>query len=115
MTTKVVGGPTKYKPEYCERVQKHMAKGYSFESFAAGIDVDRQTLYDWYAVYPDFKKAKARGDEKSLIALECMYVSAKETGKGNVKGALFMLQNRFPNEWGNKKKQAARIKKLTLD
>lgn len=52
------GRPSSYKPEYCEKLIKHMKKGYSYETFAATIDVHKDTLYEWEKVHPLFSDAK---------------------------------------------------------
>jgi transposase len=64
------GRPSKYKPEYCEQLVKHMAEGYSFESFAAVINVNRDTLYEWASVHVEFSDAKKRAFEKNLKWME---------------------------------------------
>lgn len=56
--------PSEYDPKYCDEVVAHMAEGYSLESFAAKLDVTRQTLYNW-AEKPEFFDAIKRGREKS--------------------------------------------------
>lgn len=60
------GQPTLYKPEYCDALITHMREGYSFESFAANISVNRDTLYTWTEVHPEFSDAKRAGKELSL-------------------------------------------------
>ena len=98
-----MGQPTKYKPEYCQQLEKHMGLGYSFEAFASKLDVDRQTLYNWCVMHPEFKEAKDKGTEKSRYRLERNLMRTARTGKGNVIASLFMLKNRFPNEWRDRK------------
>lgn len=50
--------PTKYKPEYCELLIKHMGQGLSFRSFAGEVSCGIRTIYDWCDKYPEFKSAK---------------------------------------------------------
>jgi len=64
------GRPTDYRPEYCELLLEHMAKGYSMESFAAVVDVDKGTLYDWMKANAPFHHAAMRGKEKSRLYWE---------------------------------------------
>ncbi len=52
-----MGRPTEYRPEYCQQLITHMAKGGSFESFGADANCHRGTLYDWEAAHPDFADA----------------------------------------------------------
>ncbi len=66
------GRPTKYKPEYCELLIIHMAKGMSYEAFAGHPDVivSKQTLYDWEKEYPEFLDAKRKGFQLSQYVWE---------------------------------------------
>ncbi len=57
----VIGRPTEYKPEYCERLLAHMAQGLSFEGFAGEVRVSFQTLYSWRDKYPAFLEAMLEG------------------------------------------------------
>lgn len=68
--TKPVGRPTKYKPEFCQQLIDHMAGGLSFESFAAVIEVDRDTLYEWNNSQPDFSDATKRAKDKCQLYWE---------------------------------------------
>lgn len=42
-----------------------MSKGYSFETFAAVINVARSTMYKWKEIYPEFSEAKEIAFAKS--------------------------------------------------
>jgi hypothetical protein len=61
------GRPTDYDPKYCQELIDHMKGGLSFESFAALADVNRDTLYEWVKVHPEFSDAKKRGTDLNLI------------------------------------------------
>jgi hypothetical protein len=52
-----VGRPTKYKPEYCERVIALGKEGYSHAELAADLEVDKASLYDWAAAHEEFSTA----------------------------------------------------------
>ena len=66
--TVVLGGKLcKFKLEYCEMLKAHMLEGYSFESFAGVIDVDRTTIYHWEKLFPIFSHAKGQGRQKQLL------------------------------------------------
>ena len=56
-----VGRPSKYKPEYCERIVE-MARqtGAGPAEYAAEFDVDRVTMYDWAKAHPEFSTALSR-------------------------------------------------------
>jgi len=44
---------------------QHYAEGGTFETFAAVVDVDYSTLYDWEGRHPEFARAKNKGKPKS--------------------------------------------------
>lgn len=55
-----VGRPTKYKPEYCERVIEMATEGASMAEYAAEFGIDRTTLFDWRDQHEEFSTALAR-------------------------------------------------------
>lgn len=55
-----VGRPTKYKPEYCERVIELAKEGAGWAEYAAEFEIDRTTLYDWAASHEEFSTALTR-------------------------------------------------------
>jgi hypothetical protein len=61
---------SKYKPEFCEKLISHMARGYSFHSFGGVVRVSRPTLDNWLNVHPEFKEAKQVGELCLLYELE---------------------------------------------
>ncbi len=63
------GQPTKYHPDFCEMLVKHMGKGFPYETFAADIDVCRDTLYMWEKAHKQFADAKKRGRARQYQAL----------------------------------------------
>lgn len=64
------GRPSKYRPEYCSELIVHMAKGLSFESFAAVVAVNRDTLHEWCKVHEAFSDAKKEAFDKNLLFWE---------------------------------------------
>lgn len=61
------GQPTKYRPEYCEKLIAHCKEGLSFESFGATIGVARDAVYEWAKKHPEFSEAKRIGTDESLL------------------------------------------------
>lgn len=98
-----LGRPTKYRPEYCSLLIEHMSQGYSYETFAADIDVCKDTLYEWEKHHLDFSYAKKRAFLKAQkywekLALDNMInVSSKESGSVSLNTGLwiFNMKNRF--------------------
>ena len=95
------GRPTLYRPEFCEKLIKHMAKGLSFESFAAECEVCFDTLYEWVKVYPEFSEAKKEGTALSMKWWESLLAlaSAGERKHANITGIIFALKNKFPAQY----------------
>lgn len=88
------GQPTKYRPEYCQMLIEHMTKVHSFESFAATINTDRTTLYNWCKSHPEFFHARKVAREQCVIGLENIGKGLM-TGKikGNTVAWLFFMKN----------------------
>ena len=104
------GQPTKYKPEYCQKLKDHMARGFSFLSFAAEVGVHTDTLYEWQRQNIEFSEAIKEGDVLSRRALEAIMVG-NATGKikGNPACAIFLLKNRFPREWKDRQEISVEV------
>lgn len=95
---------TKYKPEYCDDIIKHLSEGYSVESFAGVLGVDRGTIYNWLRDHEEFREAKQIADQKSRLWAESQLKQQIEGKlKANPIPILFYLKNRFPNEWRDRK------------
>lgn len=54
------GRPTKYKPEFCERVIELGKEGKSRHQMAAALDVAMSTMQDWETAWPEFRAATTR-------------------------------------------------------
>ena len=59
-----VGRPSKYRPEYCEKVLE-MARetGAGPAEYAAEFNVARETLYDWAAAHEEFSTVLTRAKD----------------------------------------------------
>lgn len=90
------GRPSKYKPEYCEMLITHLSKGFSYESYAAVVKVDFDTLYEWEKVHPEFSEAKKKAIPASMNAIDKILLNIALTGKGNSTAAIFLAKNRHP-------------------
>lgn len=90
-----MGAPTKYKPEYIQKLIDFLAQGYPFEAFAGEINVNPDTVYEWAKVHKDFSDAKKMGRSKGLKAF-CDIGKAGTLGKVknfNATPWVFMLKN----------------------
>jgi len=97
------GRPTLYDPSYCEAVVAHMATGASLTSFAAEIDVARDTISEWGNVHPEFSVAVKRGKAKCAAWWEARGRSIAEKGGGPGAGTLVMfgLKNMGADDWSD--------------
>jgi len=104
MTTKKksnAGRPTKYKPEYCDRLIEWMSKGMSFETFGHEVGVVKDTLYGWVREYPEFSDAKKRAFLAAQVFWEKMAIDHMVSPNGedgftfNTSSWIFNMKNRF--------------------
>ena len=78
----VFGRPTKYKPEYCQKLIDFMEQGYSYEAFAGSISVVVDTLREWEKVHEDFSAAKGIAFHKSRLYFDRMGLDHMVLPKG---------------------------------
>lgn len=97
------GQPTKYRPEYCEKVVLHMAKGLSYETFAVDCDVCVDTLYHWEKTHPEFSEAKKKAFLAGMKFWETMGINGA-TGDNpsfNATAWIYNMKCRFRKHWGD--------------
>jgi hypothetical protein len=70
-----MGRPTKYKPEYCQKVIELGKKGKSFEQMAAELDVGYRTLCNWRDTHDDFFHALEEAHALSMAWWESEAIS----------------------------------------
>lgn len=101
------GRPTKYLPEFCDRVIELGAEGKTLAEMADGLDVDRSTLADWTAQHPDFSHAVKRGLDKAQAWWENNGRIATFGGFDgfNATSYIFQMKNRFRDDWRDKSEQ----------
>lgn len=59
-----------YRPEYDAMLIKHLEEGLMYQTFAAVVNVNIDTIYEWEKKYPSFKEAKEVGKPKFLFYWE---------------------------------------------
>ena len=95
-----MGRPTKYEPRFCALVVEDMAKGYSLGAFAGLIGVDRSTINEWIANYPEFSQAVKEGKALRLRQWETANMKGGFTKDGgNPTLIIFGLKNAGADEW----------------
>ena len=80
---------SKYKPEFADQLQKHLAKGLSMGSFNVPGGVSYNTLMNWVKRYPAFAQAREMGEKSRLELLEVEGI--KMVKAGNVVAWKFMM------------------------
>ena len=96
------GRPTKYKKHYSVLLLKHMARGFTFNSFGGIVGVSVSRLYDWCGRHAEFREAKMIGI--TLSELWWMNVG-RGAATGQIKnfsasGWIFIMKNLF--KWRDK-------------
>lgn len=96
------GQPSKYRPEYCELLAKHLASGLSTESFCGVVKVAPDTLYEWFKVHPEFSEAQKQYEKQGLVLLEQIGMNGMmgKIKNFNVAAWIFIMKNRF--KWRDK-------------
>jgi hypothetical protein len=98
-----MGRPTKYKPEYCDKLIEHLKDGLSFEAFAGVIGVNQDSIHEWAKKHPKFSEAKKIGLGFGLLWWEkvgkAAMIGNKSPGfdpsKFNATIWIFTMKNRF--------------------
>lgn len=97
-----IGRPSKYSPEFCDAVVRHMAEGASLSSFAAEIDVARSTLNEWMSAHPEFSDAVKRAKAKCAAWWERLGREGAMGGEVNPTLVIFGLKNMAADDWREK-------------
>lgn len=109
------GQPTKYKPEYCQKLIDHCKQGLSFETFGATIGVARDCVFEWAKTFPEFSDAKSTALDQAQLFYE------QEGSKGmlgrtrnfNSTVWVFNMKNRF--KWHDNIQVQQDLKVETID
>lgn len=87
------GKPTTFDYAYCDQLIAHMAKGHSFSSFGAVINVSRTSLFTWAKQNEDFAVAKKIGEDNRLLMLERIGLKVAAKGGGSAAAWIFTMKN----------------------
>lgn len=103
------GRPTKYRPEYCERVKELGKLGKSIEQIACELDVGTRTIYEWRDVHPDFSRALDMAREFELHWWETVaqthMIEDKDAPRLNASIWSRSMAARFPAKYRESTKQ----------
>lgn len=101
----MVGRPTKYKQEYCQRAIEYLKEGYSVTALAGHFGVARSTVFRWAEENPEFSDALKTGQALAAEWWENALRHVVLTGEGNASAAIFGVKNRSREEWRDKVEQ----------
>ena len=93
------GRPTKYKPEYCAMLVKHMAQGFSFDSFCAVIKISKDALYEWTYHHPEFKDAKSLAFSECQLFWEKLGIAGCTGRINNFNASAWMFNMKHRFKW----------------
>lgn len=96
------GRPSDYDPAYCEMVIDHLGGGYSLKTFAAVVDCNPSTLYEWEKAHPEFSNAIKKGRAKGMMTWETGLMTQAIKGTGNTAAHIFAMKNLYPDDWRDK-------------
>lgn len=93
------GGPTKYKPEFCDDAIKYGKRGKSIVWMASRWNVSRETVYAWMDMQPEFSDAM----KVAQAHCQAWWEDKGETGMGKLgfKGDVWArnMTARFRQDW----------------
>lgn len=106
-----IGRPTKYDPKYCDLMIEVMKEGASMHEFAAEINVNIDTIHEWFKEYPEFTEAKKIALSKCQAWWERAGRKGLYGNKENMFNSavwIFNMRNRFG--WRNETSEEMREK-----
>jgi len=120
------GRPSKYKKQYCDMLISHMKQGYSFESFAGIIGVNRDTVHEWVKRHKDFSDAKNIGRayeevywvklyNQAAIGIRQMKDSSGKVIDVNPNAALIIFKMKNAFGWKDKNEISGNLKLVTQE
>jgi transposase len=104
------GRKTKLTPELCEEICRHIEQGNYAKTACALCDVGESTYYDWKArgekassgKFKEFLESIKKAERKAQAHQVQLILSAAEKHPMNWTAAAWLLERRFPDEWGNR-------------
>lgn len=97
------GRPSKYKPEFCQRVVDLGFAGKGKAQMAAGLGIDRGTLNEWMKAHEEFSRAVSMGLELAMAWWQDQGQAGINLGK-DFNGFVysFEMRNRFRDDYSDK-------------
>lgn len=99
----MVGRPSEYRPEYCDKVIELGRLGKSVVQMACAIDVARDTLYQWCKDHPEFSDAFTRARQLSQDWWENQAQCGLTADRFNASLWSRSMAARFPEDYQERK------------
>ncbi len=97
--SELMAKPTKYKPQYCDELIEHMAKGGHFRGFCGTVSVCEKTGHTWLDKHDEFKEAYGIAKSRCYLWWERLLlskiVSHKDDTQLNTTAWIFTMKNLF--------------------
>lgn len=97
-----MSAPSKFKPEYCQRILSFMEKGFSLTAFAGKIGVCRDPISAWTEAHPEFMGALKKGKARAALYWERRLHTAGSR-LGDTAPVIFAFKNIAPDDWKSDK------------
>jgi len=101
------GRPTKYQPEYCDKVIELAKEGASKAEMALELDICYATFDNWQNEIPEFLEAvkKAERISQGWWEREGRKATFGKVEGFNATSYIFNMKNRFKHDWRDKVEQ----------
>lgn len=94
-----VGRPLTYSPDLCEQAIALGAKGKHWAAIARAFNIDRSTITNWAADYPEFKSALARAKALSQAWWEDDLQRNRKAKHYQAQGVRLVMQGQFKEDY----------------
>ena len=101
----MMGRPTDYLPEYCERVIELGKEGKSVVQMACELGVHKDSLYEWAKVHEEFSDAFTHAKQWSQHWWESKGQTGLESGGFNASLWSRSMAARFPDDYTERQKR----------
>ena len=92
----------KYSDEVTRKVIKALKQGVSIKGACGYAGISTTTYYEWLRVHEDFRRAV---DETQYYVEQKALKELRSLAKDNWRVWTWLLERRFPDQWGNKIEQ----------
>ena len=99
---------TKYCAEIVDAICDGLMAGLTIKSVCGIVNISEQTYYDWIKKYPDFEEAV----NSTRPAFEAQMLEIiKQKAHEDWRAAAWILERRYPREWGARRELDVNVNK----